>query len=166
MLARMRMDVAASMCQHAWGVHVYVCMRACVCVCLWVFAFVCMNERARECQTICVDAFATRRWLRVGLDARMHVIIETWIMVGVGVLACMRVDVGVGACAHACVCIRAWVRVGGCVGVCSCIILMQTLGFDDPICGVTDFGFGSVLPLSSGEPKPDGTGDLKPVNCP
>ena len=46
------------------------------------------------------------------------------------------------------------------------VILMQTLSFGDPLSRVTDFGFGSVLPLRFGEPEADGTGDRKTVKCP
>ena len=46
------------------------------------------------------------------------------------------------------------------------MILMQTLSSGDPLSRVTDFGFGSVLPLRSGELEADGTGDRKPVSCP
>ena len=43
---------------------------------------------------------------------------------------------------------------------------MQTLSSGDPLSRVTDFGFGLVIPLRSGEPKADGTGDRKTVRCP
>ena len=43
---------------------------------------------------------------------------------------------------------------------------MQTLSFGDSLSRVTDFGSGSVLPLHSGEPEADGTGDRKTVRCP
>ena len=43
---------------------------------------------------------------------------------------------------------------------------MQTLSSGEALSRVTDFGFGSVLPLRSGEPKADGTGDRKTVRCP
>ena len=46
------------------------------------------------------------------------------------------------------------------------VILMQTLRFGDSLSRVTDFGSGSVLPLRSGEPEADGTGDRKTVRCP
>ena len=43
---------------------------------------------------------------------------------------------------------------------------MQTLSFGDSLSRVTDFGFGLVLPLRSGAPEADGTGDRKTVRCP
>ena len=43
---------------------------------------------------------------------------------------------------------------------------MQTLSSGHPLSRVTDFGSGSVLPLRSGEPEADGTGDRKTVKCP
>ena len=43
---------------------------------------------------------------------------------------------------------------------------MQTPSSGDPLSRVTDFGSGSVLPLRSGEPEADGTGDRKTVRCP
>jgi len=43
---------------------------------------------------------------------------------------------------------------------------MQTLSSGHPLSRVTDFGSGSVLPLRSGEPEADGTGDRKTVRCP
>ena len=43
---------------------------------------------------------------------------------------------------------------------------MQTLSSGDLLSRVTDFGFGSVLPLRSGEPEADVTGDRKTVTCP
>ena len=46
------------------------------------------------------------------------------------------------------------------------VILMQTLSSDQSLSRVTDFGSGSVLPLRSGEPEADGTGDPKRVRCP
>ena len=45
------------------------------------------------------------------------------------------------------------------------VILKQTLSSGDPLSRVTDFGSGSVLPLRSGEPEADGTGDRKTVRC-
>ena len=53
-----------------------------------------------------------------------------------------------------------------CPSIGSCMILMQTLSSGDPLSRVTDFGFGSVLPLRSGEPEADGTSDRKTVRCP
>ena len=53
-----------------------------------------------------------------------------------------------------------------CHSIGSCMILMQTLSSGDPLSRVTDFGFGLVIPLRSGEPKADGTGDRKTVRCP
>ena len=53
-----------------------------------------------------------------------------------------------------------------CPSIGSCMILMQTLSSGDPLSRVTDFGSGSVLPLRSGEPEADGTGDRKTVRCP
>ena len=46
------------------------------------------------------------------------------------------------------------------------MILLQTLSFSHPLFRITDFGSGSVLPLRSGEPEADGTGDPKRVRCP
>ena len=43
---------------------------------------------------------------------------------------------------------------------------MQTLSSGHPLSRVTDFGSGSVLPLRSGEPEANGTGDPKRVRCP
>ena len=48
----------------------------------------------------------------------------------------------------------------------SYMILMQALSFENPPSRVTDCGFGLVIPLRSGEPKADGTGDRKTVRCP
>ena len=53
-----------------------------------------------------------------------------------------------------------------CPSIGSCMILMQTLSSGDPFSRVTDFGSGYVLPLHSGEPEADGTGDRKTVRCP
>ena len=53
-----------------------------------------------------------------------------------------------------------------CPSIGSCTILLQTLSSGHPLSRITDFGSGSVLPLRSGEPKADGTGDRKTVRCP
>ena len=53
-----------------------------------------------------------------------------------------------------------------CPSIGSCMILLQTLSSGHPLSRVTDFGSGSVLPLRSGEPEADGTGDRKTVKCP
>ena len=46
------------------------------------------------------------------------------------------------------------------------VTLMQTLSYGHPLSRATDFGSGSVLPLHSGEPEADGTGDPKRFRCP
>ena len=43
---------------------------------------------------------------------------------------------------------------------------METLSSGDPLSRVTDFGFGNLLPLRSGEPEAHETGDRKTVRCP
>ena len=53
-----------------------------------------------------------------------------------------------------------------CPSIGFCMILMQILSFGVPLSRVTDFGSGSVLPVRSGEPEADGTGDRKTVRCP